>query len=605
MTSPDLITTLTVALRQAHATGDYSRIGVYLATHMEALVEHHDSAVIAALVATLPPALIHEDRDLCYVEGLLQARAGQIDQAIKRLERARFSYTVADPHFDQAVRCSLELARLYCSREQFQAAYHHLHTEVEPLLVKGLVTDPALCARFYLRMAELTPDIGLLYATPTYARQAHILYRTLNDTSGQLRALLRLISPLHHQGAFAEVATTLTLAKACLVDAVITDLDRARVLNAEIHFHWYRGQVAAALPLAEAYRQAVDRTPGSNFRVYARMLLGNLERERGHFAAAQAWYAEARQLINELQYPLYTPWVDAQQAWLALRQGDSEAALSQIYAALQTADLGQTMSFQVTLATAQLQKGQLAVTERLLTESLAFYEQSGDELAACSLHFYLALLAHRRGDAAMLTQELDRALGWLAQRHTDYAPFWWHPALLSELCAQALARERYPEVVERIFLHHLGADGKTALRTLLSTATPPLAQRAYGLLHMLGDTVTDLLAHLPAGPAKTVLAVLLDRGQLLPAAYPRLEQALMTAAHHPKPNPTLLAVFGLYVTGATREAIAEALGCSLPNVRNYITISYEHFGLKAGDFATRRARWKALVALAKERGFIG
>jgi hypothetical protein len=208
------------------------------------------------------------------VEGLLLARAGDIQAAIKRLERARFSYTIANPQLDQAVRCSLELARLYCSREQFQAAYHHLQTEVEPLLTKGVVTDPALCARFYLRMAELTPDIGLLPATATYARQALKHYRTVGDRTGELRALLRLLLPLRHQGEFAEAVTLLTLAQGCLSDGKVTDLDRARVLNAEIHFHWYRGQLATALPLAEAYVALADRVPTSNFRVYARMLLG-------------------------------------------------------------------------------------------------------------------------------------------------------------------------------------------------------------------------------------------------------------------------------------------------------------------------------------------
>lgn len=203
-----------------------------------------------------------------------------------------------------------------------------------------------------------------------------------------------------------------------------------------------------------------------------------------------------------------------------------------------------------------------------------------------------------------LSQEFVQAIGWLAQRHTDYAPFWWHPALLSELCAQALALDLYPEVVERIFLNHLRAAGKDALRTLLYTTTPAIAQRAYRLLHALGDAVTDLVAHLPAGTAKTMLAALLQSGKLIPATYPRLEQELMTAAHRPKPNPTLMAVFGLYVNGASRGEIAEQLECSLPNVRNYITAIYDHFGIKTTGFATQRARWKALVAMAKEQGFM-
>ena len=591
-------------LRQMQSTGDDCRAGALWAAHIETLLNAGESTTAATLLAELPPTLFHENRDLCYVEGLLLARQGDIQAAIKRLERARFSYTIADPQVNQAVRCSLELARLYCSREHFQAAYHHLQTEVEPLIAKGKVTDPALCARFYLRMAELTPDIGLLPATATYARQALKHYRAVGDRIGELRALLRLILPLRHQGEFAEAATHLTLAQECLSDGMMTDLDRARVLNAEIHFHWYRGQLATALPLAEAYVALADRVPTSNFRVYARMLLGNLHRDLGHFDAAAQWYTHARQLIIELDYPLYTPWVDAQEAWQALVQGQWQQARTLIYAALQTADLGQTMSFQVTLALLHLQAGQVVVAERLVAEALAYYEQSGDELAACTLYAYQALIAHRRGQAETRRQGLTQAFGWLNRQHFDYLPLWWHPDHMSELCVQALALDLYPETAERILLTHLRTAGKEALRRLHNIGTPAAAQRAYRLLQALGDTAADLVAHLPDERAKRVLLTLLDSGQLLPAAYPRLEQALMTAAHHPKPNPTLLAVFGLYVNGIDREEIAEQLGCSLPTVRNYITAIYEYFGLKANDFVTRRARWKQLVTRAKECGFI-
>lgn len=604
MASDPCLSSVLTMLRQIKAAGNDGRAAALLAEQMDALLGGYHVSTIAALLAEFPPTLIYANRDLCYVEGMVLARTGDVQGAIKRLERARFSYTAADPRFDQAVRCSLELARLYCSREHFQVAYHHLQTEVEPLVAQGLVTDPSLCARFYLRMTEITPDIGLLHLTATYARQALGLYRDLNDVAGQLRALLRLTPTLHHQGAFAEVATTLTLAKECLADAVIQPLDRARVLNSEVHFHWYRGRLPAALDLAQEYLAMVESASAGNFRVYARMLLGNLHRDLGDFPLAQQWYDSARYLIAELDYPLYTPWVDAQEAWLRLVQGQWDRARTKIYAALQTADLGQTLSFQVALAVLHLQEGQFTVAERLLTESLAFYEQSGDQLAACSLHFYLALVAHRSGQTDRLRQELGAALGWLANRHTDYVPFWWHPGFMGELCGQALALDLYPEVAERIFLQHLRTAGKEALRALLYTATPAIAQRAYRLLHCLGDTVTDLVAHLPAGPAKTVLAALLERGNLIPAAYPRLEQELMTATHRPKPNPTLMAVFGLYVNGASRDEIAEQLDCSLPGVRNYITAIYDHFGVKAQAFATRRARWLRLVETARENGFV-
>ncbi|MEZ4713941.1 MAG: hypothetical protein R3A44_42545 [Caldilineaceae bacterium] len=585
--------------------GHYLEASALLAAQIESLLNECAIDVINDLLAEFPSALFHENRDLTYVEGFILARRGDLQAAITRLERARFSYSAAEPQLDRAVRCSLELARLYCSREHFQVAYHHLHTEVEPLITQGLVVDPALCARYFVRMTEITPDIGRLDETIAYARQALALYRQLNDVPGQLRALLRLTPTLNHQGAFDEVAATVTLAKECLANMDALPLDRARVLNPEIHAYWYRGQLDTALHLAEEYLALVDSVPTSNFRVYARMLLGNLHRERGEFPAAGSWYDEARRLIGELNYPLYSPWVDAQAAWLALLQGQSNQARAHIYAALQTADLGQTMSFQVALAVMHLQEGQFAVARRLLTESLAFYTQSGDELAICSLHFYLALIAHRQEQAESLYQHLDLALGWLARRHTDFAPFWRHPGLWSELCAQALRLGLYPEVVESVFLNHLGETGKAALQKLLYHTAPATAQHAYRLLHGLGDAVADLLVHLPDGAAKTVLATLLESGQLIPAAFLRLEQELMTATHRQKPNPTLLAVFGLYVNGASRAEIAEELACSASNVRNYITAIYEHFDLEAGEYSSRRVRWRSLVEKAREQGFVG
>lgn len=66
-----------------------------------------------------------------------------------------------------------------------------------------------------------------------------------------------------------------------------------------------------------------------------------------------------------------------------------------------------------------------------------------------------------------------------------------------------------------------------------------------------------------------------------------------------------MAVFGLYVQGLSREEIAGRSECSLPGVRNYITAIYEHFGVKADEFATRRAWWLRLVEIAKAQGFVG
>ncbi len=584
--------------------GDFGQAATRLATTIETLLDRCPSAAIQAILARFPATHLAEDRHLAYVTGMCYAHTGQIQAAIKRLERARFSYTATDPQIEQAVRCSLALARLYCSREEFQTAYHQLHTHVQPWIEQGLLTEPTLCARFYLRMAELTPDIGYFGQTADYARKALTIYQESNDLSGQYFALVRLASALIHQGANGEAAHTIAVAKACLAAGDFAPLAHARVLNLAAHYHWYRGEIAIALELAQQYLALVDQEATSNFRVYARILLANLHRDRGCFAAARQWYTATRQVTEELHYQLYTPWIDAQEAWLDLLQGRLDQARRHIHTSLQTADLGQAMSFQVTLAVLALLEGELATAMRLLTESRAFYEQSGDRLAICTIHFYLALIAYRQGQTQVGHQQLNQVLSWLAARHIDYLPYWWHPPLLSEICAQALVADLYPDVVARIFLNHLCEAGKAALTALWHGADAGAAQRAYRLLQSLGDPIDALVAHLPDGPAKAVVASLLRSGQLAANTYPRLERELMTAMRRPKPNPTLIAVFGLYVNGVVREEIAERLDCSLAGVRNYITTIYEHFGVEMEGSKTRRARWQRLVTVVKERGFV-
>lgn len=604
MSSPQALLLILNAIRSAQQADQHGQAAVLLAEHIHTLLDICGTALGTEVLTHFPPALFHENRDLYYVEGMLYARTGQVTEAIKQLERARFSYTIAPAKVEQAVRCSLELARLYCSREGFQTAYYHLRQHVQPWIDEGVLTDPTLRARFYLRMAELTPDIGRFGETVAYARQALQIYQETQDLTGQYLTLVRIASALIHLADYSEAAATIALAKECLAVGEFEPLARARVLNLESHYHWHRGQLPEAVAVAQEYLALVDLEPTSNFRVYARILLANLHRDLGHFATAEKWYAATRQVTTELDYHLYQPWIDAQVAWLHLLQGQIDPARCHIHTSLQTADLGQTMSFQVTLAVIHLCEGQPTVAERLLVESLTFYEQSGDALAGCTLRFYLALTTLRQGQTERAYQYLAQALGWLAEHHIDYLPYWWHPPLLSEICAHALLVDLYLDVVERIFLNHLRTAGKAALKALLHGPDQVAAHKAYHLLHSLGDGIDDLVAHLPAGVAKEVLVQLLESGKLCPAAYPRLEKELMTATHRPKPNPTLMAVFGLYVHGVAREEIAERLGCSLPGVRNYITAIYEHFGVGAEGFATRRARRAKLVATARTNGFV-
>jgi len=574
-----------------------------LFAQIEALLAQNEWQHVHALLPLFPPISFEENPDLRYVEGLIYAKAGLLIEATNLLERARFSYTV-QRSYNKMVTCSLELARLCLSRENFRTAYYHLHEEVEPLIQQGIVDDPALRARFFLRMAELCPDVGRLHATVDYAQQALAAYKAANDGVGQFYALVRLASSALALGEYAEAASRLDMARACHAAANLGENARARLLNLTIHLAWYQGRLAEALTLAHAYTQLVDQEQFSNFRVYARMLLGNLQRSAGHYGLAEQCYAETRRLIETLHYPLYLPWVDAQTAWLRVLENRLGEARTLVHSSLKTSDLGQAMSFQVILALINLLDGQVKVAERLLGESLAFYTTSGDGLSCCALQMYLGLVKLKRDELEIAQDYLKQALGWLAQQRLDGFPHWWHPGLVAEACAYALTTDIFPDIAERIFINRLGKAGGDALRILLYSDNPVVRQRAGQLLTLLeGYTFTEL-ADLDDTQSKRVIEELLQSGKLRRAGFVVLKQLLITARQRKTSNVTLLAAFGLYVNGYTRAEIAKKLGCSVANVRNYINLVYHVFAIGDEGFSSQKDRQKRLMEIVRERGFI-
>ena len=107
-----------------------------------------------------------------------------------------------------------------------------------------------------------------------------------------------------------------------------------------------------------------------------------------------------------------------------------------------------------------------------------------------------------------------------------------------------------------------------------------------------------------SSPNKQVIEELLGQGELCAETYHELENELMTAHNRQSPNPTIIAVFGLYIKGWTRAEIAKTLACSSENVRNYITLIYQHFDLPVERFRNREARKQKLIEVARVRGFI-
>ena len=366
---------------------------------------------------------------------------------------------------------------------------------------------------------------------------------------------------------------------------------------------WHQRAFATALPLAEQYLTVANARSYSLEQIEARLLLGNLHRDIGDYQLAHSWYVDANTVIEQIGYQGYLPRLQAELAWLYLLEGEFSVARAVVEQEMPTTLPIQRAALQVILAVLEMLDGEWEAADDLLAEAAAFYTKAGNRLGLCTLQLYRAYNALHQDKTMVALQQLEEALRWLRKQELTAFPQWWHPKILAEVCTHALLSNLYPELVEQILVQHLGKTSLPFLKLLDTTADIELRRRALRLQQRImgsGDPVT----HLSAGANKRVIEELLDQGNLRAEAYRELEAELMTATNRLTPNPTIIAVFGLYVKGWSRAEIAEELECSTENVRNYITIIYNHFGLPAFRFHKREARRQKLIEVAQARGFI-
>ncbi|MCE7982376.1 MAG: hypothetical protein DYG89_14370 [Caldilinea sp. CFX5] len=547
----------------------------------------------------LPPAAT---AGFHYLQAIWLRRNGQLLQASWHLTKAKLAYTACDQP-QGVVRTTLALAQLAQPQEGWSSAHRYLFDEVQPFFEQHLVDDPTLQAHCYLQMADVARDQGDWTTGARYARQALTRYDALDHAHGQVMAHIWLVPYALGSGDRAGAAAHLQQAQEQATSAQLGSPVAARLLYGELLLAWHQRALTTALPLAQQYLAAANTEAYSLEQIEARLLLGNLYRDSGEYGIAHSWYDDAGAVIEQLGYRAYLPRLQAELAWLYLLEGELSIARALVEEQIATTLPPQRTALQVVLAVLQMMDGEWEAAATLLAEAQTFYERAADGLAVCALRLYRAYNALHQTETTPALQHLSLALGWLdAQKLTTF-PHWWHAKILAEVCTHALLSNLYPALVEKMLVQHLGKASLPFLKLLDTTDDIELRRQALRLQQMITGS-TDPVTHLSASPSKRVIEELLAQGNLRAEAYRELEAELMTAANRLTPNPTIIAVFGLYLKGWTRADIAEELQCSTENVRNYITIIYNHFGLPAYRFHKREARRQKLIEVAQTRGFI-
>ncbi len=536
-----------------------------------------------------------------FLQGIALSDQGQYQAAIIRLEHARLLLT-AQGHAEKALRAILELVRLHHWLENLNMARVYAQMASD-WLVKGR-EDTLLAAEALLRVATLALETENYREGEQVALRALQRYEAKGDLQGICDAWL-LLFHLHNQtgrhpsaGAYLQLVTSLVQAANLGVAYDIA------ALCSNAHWHWYRGELEVALQAARQAVELADAAGQSKQRVYNRVVAGNLELAMGQGHTARRWYQDAEQLAREIGFPQSLSWVHVQQAWLAILQERYEAARWLLQRVRRTQDSGKAMSFGV------FQGVLYSLTERaveatdLLDRSLAYYLQSCNLLAANTVRLHLAANWLRSGELALATEALGMALQWMAEQQIDYLPLWWHPPTMTMLCTHALQLGIQPALAEQVLVRYLGASASVAMQDLLRSDDPVVVRRAADVLALLDSGPLAMLGDSLDAPVRAVLTDLLTTRRLLAAGLASLAARLMTAERRETPNPTLVAVFGLYVHDVPRKEIAAQLHLSDAAVRNYINHIFKVFELPY-DSAQRSERRLQLRAQALAAGYIG
>ncbi|HDN80017.1 MAG TPA: tetratricopeptide repeat protein, partial [Chloroflexi bacterium] len=259
------------------------------------------------------------------------------------------------------------------------------------------------------------------------------------------------------------------------------------ILDNAAYHHCLLGEFDQAEPLARRALELAHLFNRSTHYAYALNILGVIHQGRGEWEAARRCHQEAlaiqRRLGERYEIPVTLNWLGL----LARREGRLEEALhygeesltlrekleSDYETGLTLIDLGATY----------LELSQWERAESLWRRALDIFVRHKARYEQAQLHFYLAVSAHRRGDARAANEHLNASLE-LARRYGYEYLFvqdasWAAPLLLP------LALEGEPFATE-VFLR-LGTPACELLLPLLKEQDESTRIRAIRLLGELGD----------------------------------------------------------------------------------------------------------------------
>ena len=590
-------------IRTLQEDGEWQSAAQIFAEHAARLIDRLPAASVAALFAPFPSSVVERLPTLWYLAGLVNAALNQAGEAERWFSRADEYYAHHQQHPDRQAWIHLELARIEYRRDDFARVQEHVDRAMQFTAQIGPESS-TLQAFLYYMIANLCADTGRVAEGVGYAQASTQEFHRHGSTLGEFRALLALGSLARQTGDFRTEREALVQARACYQTGRLEPFSFESLLGAETHLDWYRGELAGALEKAQTWLTIAQGSGYIRRRLYATMVLGNVQRALGRYDQALQTYRTARLFAAESN-PNFIRWIDAQESWVAALQGRLDDAAVLAERALAPADHGQRMSFQINLAVVHLLGSQWLAAESLLRESLTFYRRSHDQVATCAISFCLAYAQiASKAHTAEILEVLQPDLRWLDGCDNAYFPLWWHPTLVSRVACWLLTTADYRALGRRLFLQgRLGADGLHTLQEAACAASGPLSAEATDLLTILGEPPLHHLDGVEDAGARSIIAAAVVKGQIVASALPELFRQFRTAQERQRDNPTVVAIFLLHVQGVPSQEIGAALNCSRSTVSHSLQSIYEALDVDRTT-GTRAEQRAALRRAAQARGLL-
>lgn len=570
----------------------------------QTLLDQGDFDGLAQWLEDLSADLVEGRPRLRYLHARWLAHAGQLSDAIIELEQA-CQHAVADEEWLLAIDGYLWLARLHQRQEAIILARDYLST-AELLAQKHPPSDAVDKARLALTIGRLYPDLGDNRQAVAQCGTALHHFEEAGDASGQVEALW-LLAVAHSYLVNLHAAQAYIKRALCLNQAHdLGEVQRLYLLNVQAHIALYAGQTDDGLAVLDEAAPLLVRHPLRKPALYLATAEGALRCQAGDLDGSLAAYARAEDIMQEREDVGFRPWLTMGQSWTQLLAGEQPAEVRRALLAVIDPQSPTTWrSAQTCLAVLDVLEERWRDALARLEEVLPQFEAAGELMSAFASRIYLAYVHLQVGERPACHAMIEAGLGWAERVACDGFPYFWYPAIVAEVCAEALQAGIYPQQAEMMFIRRLGGDaGVSALLSLLDDPVPEVRTRATSILAAMGgDVVLKMLDGVSQPAVREVLLDHLRAGRLVMSRLEALEEKLRTARQYAQPSWTRVAVFGFYVTGQfTRRQIAERLHVSSSTVKNHITVIRRAFGVTGRGTADLRQQAMNEGFVARNQG---